>query len=444
MGLGNAAEFLRGYWTTAGRVAATNFLALMAAAAVGQVCGLATVVLLTKFLGAQQFGVYMSAVSLQFYLAPLGSGGLAALVVREIARQPNDSARLASAYYAITLFLSVVVAVLLACFAWIRDIDGGECWLLVFVGIGNVGTCASASPFLDLHHRQRRAALIGGIIEVVALLLLVVLIRTSQLSLGTAGALLAIKYCLLSATTAIVASRGGDLSWGRFSWRDVATLFRGAPSMVLASLAATIPITSGTFWVREFHGDAAAGVMGLGAIFLNLIGLFAVQMQRILLPHMVGEHGRDRVFVRRLVLAYGAFLTALGFGALVGVWGFSRFVLSNEYASLATLGSWLILGGLGLAACWLATGYLIVLRRESLVLYAQVLAAAVFSGLAWWLTPKQGVMGITWAVAGAAISLAIVAVGGLRRVWGDSSEPQRVQTATKNSGSPVQGDAMTA
>ena len=82
-------RWLGSFFTPAGRQASRNLGWLLAAAIVTQICGLLSVLLLTKSLGAELYGVLAFGLTLQGYLMILGTAGLRAVIVRELTRRPE-------------------------------------------------------------------------------------------------------------------------------------------------------------------------------------------------------------------------------------------------------------------------------------------------------------------------------------------------------------------
>jgi O-antigen/teichoic acid export membrane protein len=118
------------------------------------VCTLLGVLMLAGALGPDRYGVFVTGLAVQAYLALFGSLGVKPVVAREGSVRGGDLAQLLTAHLAVTgsasLFLGVALSTSTACLS----LEPAERHLLVLLAVGNVAVCVSPQSLFDACLRQ--------------------------------------------------------------------------------------------------------------------------------------------------------------------------------------------------------------------------------------------------------------------------------------------------
>lgn len=105
--------------------------------------GFFVAVLLARYLGPENFGVYSYAISLTALFAAAGHMGLSGLVVREIVKKPNERCLILGTTFSLKLFGMALGYVLLLVYALLFEGAGS----IEFVVLGIAGTALLFKPF---------------------------------------------------------------------------------------------------------------------------------------------------------------------------------------------------------------------------------------------------------------------------------------------------------
>lgn len=371
-------SLFRSYLTAAGKQAAWNLGALVILTGLTQAAALGTLLLLTNSLGPAGFGIFAFALSLQPYLYLGGTLGIGLVLFREGIQEPENLDQITTAAQAVGLVGSLVVGGLAACAALLAPIAGEEQRLIGLIACGNVAACLALAPLFDVHHRQPLAAVIGLAAEVGTLLAVLTLTRTAKLGLVSVGVVFAVKWWLITAGQFVVyrlAIRPLRPVWCR-KWLH--RLLRSSLPLAGSTLIASLPANAGIFFVRVLGGETEAGVFGIANQAISVYLLFSHLAIRILQPHVAGPYGLDPLFLRKLIVFTGLFLTLLYLGGLAASAGVILFLLAPTYRAALVPVAILLGAALLLSVGTIASSYLVVLHRERTVLRAQFVAAVVY------------------------------------------------------------------
>ena len=124
-------SFGKSFFTPAGRQAAANFAWMLAGRIISQTCLVGVILLLTRALGREQFGIFATALALQGYIVLLATAGMPAVVVREAVRRPGEVAQIASTFLAVAWTVGLFAALVLCVVALFMNISAEEKLLLV-------------------------------------------------------------------------------------------------------------------------------------------------------------------------------------------------------------------------------------------------------------------------------------------------------------------------
>ncbi|QDU04439.1 Polysaccharide biosynthesis protein [Gimesia chilikensis] len=396
--------------TANGLQALGNLSSLLVATTVAQLCGLVSVLLLTRSLGAEGYGVFVFALTIQNYLMILGMAGLRPIIVRELIRRPDALNRLWTAYVVITGGLGILLAVVAITAAAILAPTPSEQIVLTIIAIGNVAACLNPLPFYDFRHAQGRSAVIMTVCEVTALGILFAFYFNNCLSLPAAALIFAAKWIGSTAWLWFVLQR--DLSELRWDWSksEPVRLLSSSWKLIVSALLGTIPLTAGILLVRFYHGDAAAGIFGVAMYAPRALLLLVGQLNRVLQPHIMGPYGFTSAFVGRLLFVYSTFVGVIAICGAVGLLFVVSYVLPSEFRPALSSG-WVMLG----ASALLATGalcvqYLVAMHREHFVAMINILMAMLYLTAAILLIPSYALLGAAWAMIISATIFSLISV----------------------------------
>lgn len=398
-------EQIRPYLTTAGREALGNLIWMILWTGLSYGCGLAVIFTLTAALGPQQYGAYSAATILYSYLILVGSVGAGAVVVREAARPEEDSARILGAYFRLTTATSTAVALAAAGGAWLLFTAPDERLLLTLLAVGVPPLSVSAVPFFIAHHRQARSAGLTCLGEVLALLAILALDRGGALTLVAIGAIYAVKAWGVSVLLYLVY----HLTVHPLRWSaprgEARRMWHSAWPLVLAAVVNLVPLNAGIFFVRPAHGETAAAVYGIATMIATAYYMFAALALQILLPHILGPHGLERCFLRKLAVFAVAFFGVMGLAFFGAGWLAIELVLPAAYRPAVVPMGLLLLGAANMLLASVVHQYLLRFHLERFVMAVQVAGCALYAGGCLVLVPAAG----DWVAAGLTVLVTFTA-----------------------------------
>src|SRR5262249_9693085 len=108
-------------------------------------------------------------------------------------------------------------------------------------------------------------------------------------------------------------------------------MVRSSLPLAGSTVIAWLPANAGVFFVRWFHGETEAGVFGIASPAAGAYLLSRYLAIRLPQPHIAGPYGLDRLFLRKLMLFAGLFLTLLYLGGFGGGAAVVLFLLAPLY-----------------------------------------------------------------------------------------------------------------
>lgn len=394
---------LSSYMTPSGKLAAGNLLWLIAAAGIGQGCGLFTMLLLANSVTVAEFGIFAFAWSLHVYLYLLGSAGTRRIVVRELTRRPDDTDRIITAHLITAFFASSMIAAFTITIATLTGVGADERFLISCIALGNIAICVSMQPVLDARHRQRLVAIGTLAGDTVALLAIFVLYSREQLNVRSVGLVLAGKWGIYSLCWFFVYFYSCGIFRFRPRGTEVIRLIRHSWHLAISDLATYLPATAGVWLVRWYHGVSAAGVMGLAVFAVQAFLLLNHLMLRVVEPHISGQYGICRGFILKLSVFFCGFVSISLLIALAGLHLAVTLFLSEDYSSVVPLASTMLAGAAIISGARIMGVYFVASHREVQWTLAQIIASASFFLLAFPLTSR-------WSSPGAAVAFLVYAI----------------------------------
>ncbi|MFT5526178.1 MAG: O-antigen/teichoic acid export membrane protein, partial [Pirellulaceae bacterium] len=371
-------EIGRSYLTEAGKQAANNLLWLTSLTVLGQMCALGGVFLMTEAMGKATFGLVVTALFMQRYFLRLGCAGVKPIIVREIAKNPDQLDMLATSHFVITLACSTLVAILTTTVVWLVPVTTDERLLITLLVWGNIAACTNLRPLFDSQHQQPKGAWVSFASELLALTALLAMFWTGQITFIGVGLVFAGKWLLTTLGQAAVYHWTTRRFHWVFSESNIRFLLASSWPIMLTLVVSSIPLTFGVVIVRFLEGEALAADIGLAqqltTAFVTIMGLCG----RVIDPHIAGKYGLRKDFIRKLaVFAAAMWLTLYAF-ALGGTYIVFTYVIRHEFSGALAPAALMLLGALLVDVARMGGSYLVVLRRERRVFHANLLTAITF------------------------------------------------------------------
>lgn len=397
------------------RALLANIAAVVSGKAVAAVAGLATIMVLTRHLGPQEFGYYRTVLTYAAFASVLADCGIYMVTLREMSRPGADAERVAGT--AIPLRLASTIGVLsLACaVAWTFPYDRIVKWG-VLIGAA-VYTCLQASELLVAVFQsvlqQGRNAIAegtGALVTLAGVWMLAVAHCGTLPMLGATlcGSIVALSISWRLAHRLVPFRLDWDVrSWPRF-------LLMGLP--IAGSQILTMAILRGDSLILSlFQPAAAVGLYGVSTKIFELATSLAFMFGGLMMPALTSAFAHDRASFPR-VLGHTVDTAAIyGVGAVLILTPFAPQVLTliagaDFAAGAAALVT--ISFAIGLSALAHVLRFaLVAYERPRLVLEAD--AAACLLGFAAYfaLIPRFSLLG---AAAGTVIAEGCSLLGMLR------------------------------
>jgi len=401
------------------RVLLANIAAVMSGKAVAAVAGLATIMVLTRNLGPEEFGYYRTVLTFATFASVLADCGLYMVTLREMSRPGADGARVVGTALPLRLMSSISVLLLACALAWTFPYDRIVKWG-VFIGAG-VYTCFQASELLlavfQSVLKQGRNAVAEGTGALVTLACVWIL------AIAHGGPLAMLGATFLGSLVALAISwrlaRGlvpFRLSWNAQGWRRYLVL--GLP--MAGSQILRLAILRGDSLILSLLQPAVAvGLYGVSTKIFELATSLAFMFGGLMMPALSSAFDRDRAEFSRVLGHTVDTAVIYGVGAILALAPFAPQVLSviagPDFADGAPA-LVVISFAIGLAALSHVLRFALVAYERSRVILEADAVACVVGFIAYFsLIPKFSLLG---AAAGTVIAETASLLGmlhGLRR-----------------------------
>ncbi|MGQ9797310.1 lipopolysaccharide biosynthesis protein [Desulfosoma sp.] len=374
-----------------------------------------TVLLLARWLGASQYGAFVAAVAVASFFTPLASMGMAAVILGDGARTPQEIDVLLRKAVRLWLRASLAVTPIAVVAIYASLPPAAPLAALAALALAEVAAVSLVELLARVAQAKQRAGYYGAILaglpwsRLAVLLVLAAWVEPSLDAWVLAYAVASLLYAAVIAAVILPRACPTDLTQPQYM-RNPATVGRcGYKSLSAANLAREgTPFVAGALASRlqaEFNkpvlaqlGYAQVGAFGVAQRVIDLATLPLAALQEALWPRVFATpHPYARLWRTGAILLLLA-LTAGG--GLVMAAPLLPWLLGPEYAPAAEI---LALLAFLPAVQWLrnlGNAYL-MLRGQSQKLslvYATSAAAGVL--LALLLVPPHGVDGAVWAMYG--------------------------------------------
>jgi len=393
----------------------SNLAAVVSGKAVAALAGLATIMVLTRHLGPQDFGYYRTVLTYAAFASVLADCGIYMVTLREMSRPGADAARVAGTAVPLRLTSSISVLLLACAIVWAFPYDRIVKWG-VLIGAA-VYTCLQASELLVAVFqsvlRQGRNAIAeggGALVTLACVWCLAVAHRGTLAMLGATlcGSLVALAISWRLARR-LVPFR---LHWDIGPWRGF--LLLGLP--IAGSQILTMAILRGDSLILSlFQPASAVGLYGVTTKIFELAASLAFMFGGLMMPSLTSAFATDRASFTR-VLGHTVDTAAIyGVGAVLALSPFAPRILSLIAGPDFSAGApalVVISFAIGLSALSHVLRFaLVAYERPRLILEADA-AACVLGFLAYFtLIPRFSLLG---AAAGTVVAEGCSLLGMLR------------------------------
>jgi len=397
------------------RALLANVAAVVSGKAVAAVAGLATIMVLTRHLGPQDFGYYRTVLTYAAFASVLADCGIYMVTLREMSRPGADAARVAGT--AIPLRLASTIGVLsLACaVAWTFPYDRIVKWG-VLIGAA-VYTCLQTSELLVAVFQsvlqQGRNAIAEGTGALVTLGSVWILAVAHCGTLAMLGATLGGSLVALSISWRLAHSLVPfRLQWDIHRWPQF--LVMGLP--IAGSQILTMAILRGDSLILSlFQPAAAVGLYGVSTKIFELATSLAFMFGGLMMPSLTSAFAHDRANFPRMLGHTVDTAAIYGVGAIVVLTPFAPRVLSLIAGADFAAGApalIVISFAIGLSALAHVLRFaLVAYERPRLVLEADAVACLLGFVAYFALIPRFSLLG---AAAGTVVAEGCSLVGMLR------------------------------
>lgn len=371
-------HFLNSYRTEQGLRALRNLIGLTVWTGVSQLCAFGMLLMLTSVLDSRSFGSIVFGLSVQNYLIALGTGGLYLPIVRDLTQKPKQADETISAFFSIVFCISVFTGITTCVISFLLPISADEQMLLGFIAVGSVFASLGFTPLYDANHRQSVAAMLSVPADLLMFLAVWQLGVAGILTVPVVGAILATRWLITLSLQALVMWR-----WIRpFRWRPnrarMQELLKSGWPIFTASVLYMLPLQGSVVLVRLLNGEREAAIYGLAFQVAQVYLLVAWLLTRVLQPHILGPHGLERSFVKKLFAICFLILVAAWVGGVAGGWLLTHQILNEVYRASFPPLVVLLLATLAYSIAMILTSYLARLKIERTILQAYILGAVTF------------------------------------------------------------------
>ena len=302
------------------RAVLTNTLAQVGGRAVTVVLGLLTVVLSTRYLGADGYGELATVIALATMVVTIADVGISTVLPRELAKHEAQTDEVASALFVFRVLTSgafvLVAATLTPILPYSDNVRAGLLIALIGAFFLSVGRFPSA--FFQVHLKMHYSAVLDIVYRAVAILLVAAAVVADLGFYAVVAASTIAAICWAAGSFALSAR-----FWKahmRVAWRESRSLLRDSVALWGITVVGLLHFKGDMLILAAFRPSEDVGIYAVGYAFLEqalflpgfvMAAIFPIVMHRI----SGGEHTEARVVIRKgfEILVLGGIATALVF-----------------------------------------------------------------------------------------------------------------------------------
>jgi O-antigen/teichoic acid export membrane protein len=394
---------------TSGRLVARNFAALGAGEVLARLIAFGAMVYAARVLGTSMYGTIGFALAVLLYLNRVADFGIELSGVRELAKDPAQLERLASAVLSVRLLLAaaLIAATALLALVVLPDPDGAVLAVYSLTLLAVAG--GTRWVYLGLEQTRAVATARAAGEAVMALLVLalvhgpgdVVRAPMAQVVGDSLAALLLVRW---------LRRRGHGISL-RWDWPLVRPLFRRAWPLVLSALLGLVIYNSGLIILRIVGGTTEVGLYSAGVVLVSFLINLGLSYRMSLLPTLTRLADADvqrRELYRSAMAHVVAIVLPISLGGFLLAPQIVHMLFGPDYAAAAPALQVLIWS---VPLCLLRdvpSASLLADAREDKLFHLTAWGAALNLLLNLLLIPRYGIPGAAWAtVATESVRLAL-------------------------------------
>lgn len=385
--------------------------------ALGQFSALLSLLLMSRSVSTEVFGQLSSGIAVQNYVVIIGTLGLRTLVVRDLARNPQELGSIWGTYWLMLGPVGILVASIGHIISgYLFSRSEPEVWMSLWLSCGAYFSILSLVPLLDALGRQSIAL---GIVAVTEVAFFTALFSGwIPLDIATLGGAFAIKWfsaSLLQVCTLYFSTRPVRFT---FCVEQSKRWMRSAFPLLVTGVIMNLPIMGAVIMTRRFLSNKETAVMGLAAQLaaaVLLIGGVAIRyIQPIWRDRTTLQDANTNKTVRFMAVAG----VICWFLAISGVYIIVQYWLPAEYTvGLLTIFVMMMTAAFGVVArvLWVA---LLAADQERIVLMSYSVGCGIFISFSIGLASSFRTEGIAFAAAlgmGATVTLMWIKVRPLLR-----------------------------
>ena len=364
--------------------------------------------MVSRMLGAREFGQLAIAFALFYLFRSLAAAGVKVLLVREVARRPDESGKYLTRALMFVVPTSIAGSLLMVASGFLLRYDADTLAVTIAIAPAVFGAGLSAVWEGMLQARERMRLIAYATVPAS-----VALIVCSYFLLAAGGSVVGVTR-VMSATFLTIAAVQGILvfryvAWPRLAWEPSQALALGRKALTFLGIDLVIAIWGGVgvLVLSSFVDEAAAGLYS-AAVQLWVPAKLAIDNVAIsFFPAMCRESARRLDTLRRLNGDLIELLLALSIPSAIGLSVIAESALETVYGSdefaAAALPLRFIAWSLIMSSLTTALGkVLLAAGRETSTLRIVSVNFAVELSLALALTPL-------WGIGGAAAATALAA-----------------------------------
>ena len=397
------------------RVLVANVAAIVSGKAVAALAGLATIMLMTRHLGPQEFGYYRTVLTFIGFSAVLADSGIYMVVLREMSRPEGDKAGVAGTAIPWRLVSSVSVLTLACLLAQTFPYEPTVKWGM-WIGAG-IWTCIQAAELLvavfQSVQKQGRNAVAESLGALATLAGVALLISCKAGALGMLAATLFGGLLALGVSWGLARKLVPfRLRWDPRAWRSYVVL--GLP-MAGAQIVGMAILRGDSLVLTLFQPAAAVGLYGVSTKLFELATSLAYMFGGVMMPALTAAATRNSEAFPKVLGHTVDTAVIYGIGSILALAPFAPQVLTLVAGPEFAVGApalVVIAVAVALAAISHVLRFALVACEQSrLVFKADALACAVGFAAYFALIPRYSLLG---AAVGTVIAETFSLLGMLR------------------------------
>lgn len=298
--------------------------------------GFAVTVILARYLGPADFGIFSYATSIVTLFAAAGHMGLSGLVVREIIIKPDERGSTIGATFGLKLLGMGAGYIILLCYGLIFEgVDSIEFAAIVIAGATLLFRPFDVLEFWFQAYIQAKYTAIARVTGVLVGAVLKLLFVFSGLGVLYIVATNLIQAIAVAMIMLVIYKLKSDLSFARwcFSWKKAKSLLGEGWQVYLGSIFSLIYLKSDQIMLRWFDGSEAVGVYAVAAQLSEAWYFIPAAIVASIFPRLIKLREESHLQFNERFQQLLDILLITGLGAAIAVNIFAEWIVSLFFGS---------------------------------------------------------------------------------------------------------------